>query len=413
VSADRLRWFCLVGVVCALLSTSSASNGQSLLQWEGAIVFDRVVERSSARDSDIFVVDGGRSARSLTDRAWWQFDPKWSPDGRKILFSSYGNIHVMRADGSKERRLVWSKQRGDKRWVALHPAWSPDGTRVVYDWVEYTPDSENPYGNGAIKTISIRGGKPNVLVPASAMNYSPEWSPDGRSVVFSRVITRQPTPYGEDIFVAPAAGGEPRNLTPTTPNDLSPRWTPDGRIIFVSARACGLLTSPACARDVYVMAADGTQVERLTEGLYDVNGDGVTPDLIFQAQLTPDSQALGIAFDPADGSGPVQTPEMWTFELDGSSGTNTIDDLYFSFDWQPRCTVNGTPRDDVLRGSAERDLICGLGGDDVIKGLGGDDVIFGHGGNDRIVGGTGADIVVGNAGRDRCDRDEKDHSRVC
>lgn len=41
------------------------------------------------------------------------------------------------------------------------------------------------------------------------------------------------------------------------------------------------------------------------------------------------------------------------------------------------------------------------------------DVIFGQGGDDEIVGGPGRDIVVGDAGRDGCDRDERDHSRVC
>ena len=69
----------------------------------------------------------------------------------------------------------------------------------------------------------------------------------------------------------------------------------------------------------------------------------------------------------------------------------------------------GTPRDDVIRGSAGDDSIDGLGGDDVICGLGGDDQlsggdgfdkIFGGQGNDRIAGGVGNDRLVGGAGND-------------
>jgi hypothetical protein len=65
-----------------------------------------------------------------------------------------------------------------------------------------------------------------------------------------------------------------------------------------------------------------------------------------------------------------------------------------------RCTITGTPHNDVLRGTRRSDRICGLGGNDHIYGLSGGDVIFGGFGNDRIYGGPGRDRLYGNAGRD-------------
>ena len=65
-----------------------------------------------------------------------------------------------------------------------------------------------------------------------------------------------------------------------------------------------------------------------------------------------------------------------------------------------KCTLQGTPGNDVLRGTRGRDVICGMGGDDRLEGNGGNDVLRGGDGNDRIGGGDGRDRVDGNRGKD-------------
>jgi hypothetical protein len=65
-----------------------------------------------------------------------------------------------------------------------------------------------------------------------------------------------------------------------------------------------------------------------------------------------------------------------------------------------KCTLQGTPGNDVLRGTRGRDVICGSSGDDRIEGNGGNDVLRGGDGNDRIGGGDGRDRVDGNRGND-------------
>jgi len=66
----------------------------------------------------------------------------------------------------------------------------------------------------------------------------------------------------------------------------------------------------------------------------------------------------------------------------------------------PRCTVVGTPGDDVLRGTPGRDVVCGLGGDDDLRGRAEDDRLIGGPGDDRLVGGAGDDVLKGGRGRD-------------
>jgi Ca2+-binding RTX toxin-like protein len=65
------------------------------------------------------------------------------------------------------------------------------------------------------------------------------------------------------------------------------------------------------------------------------------------------------------------------------------------------CTIIGTPKADVIRGSSGNDVICGLGGNDKIVGATGKDLIDGGSGNDRLVGSGGADVLAGLAGKDK------------
>ena len=65
-----------------------------------------------------------------------------------------------------------------------------------------------------------------------------------------------------------------------------------------------------------------------------------------------------------------------------------------------RCTIRGTPGDDVLVGTRGPDVICGRGGRDVLLGRGGADVLIGGWGKDVLKGGPGRDVLFGGPSRD-------------
>lgn len=67
-----------------------------------------------------------------------------------------------------------------------------------------------------------------------------------------------------------------------------------------------------------------------------------------------------------------------------------------------RCTISGTNKSDVLRGTPRRDVICGLDGNDAVLGHDGADILKGGPGNDALVGGNGKDTYLGGPGTDAC-----------
>jgi TolB protein len=73
--------------------------------------------------------DGSDQAR-LTDNLLGNYFPSWSPDGKRIAFTSErdGNseIYIMNADGSGQIRLTNNKASDGM------PTWSPDGKRIVF-----------------------------------------------------------------------------------------------------------------------------------------------------------------------------------------------------------------------------------------------------------------------------------------
>ena len=106
-----------------------------------SIVFTRF---KSARKSAIHTVGvDGTGLERLTKWRLNASDPDWSPNGKKIAFDSGdfggetdggGNIHVMRADGSKRKKLTDHRRlrKGDPFKVANNPVWSPSGTRIMF-----------------------------------------------------------------------------------------------------------------------------------------------------------------------------------------------------------------------------------------------------------------------------------------
>jgi NAD(P)-binding Rossmann-like domain/WD40-like Beta Propeller Repeat len=102
--------------------------------------------------------------------------PRWSPDGKRITFSSNGdnfsvrsaNVYVMRSDGSQLTQVT-HRSHGSH---AFTPEWSPDGTRLVYSTAGPSQAGTNlEVLNLAtrVATVIYRGA------PGTA-NHDPAWS---------------------------------------------------------------------------------------------------------------------------------------------------------------------------------------------------------------------------------------------
>jgi len=100
--------------------------------------------------------------------------PRFSPDGDQIAFASLDNIYVMNADGSHLRPLI----TGPIYPGALdYFAFSPEGRRIAY--------SNRVKGNDEIYEVNTDGtNQINLTSNASANDYHPTFSPDGKKMAF-------------------------------------------------------------------------------------------------------------------------------------------------------------------------------------------------------------------------------------
>ena len=185
----------------------------------------------------------------LTNNSAMDDRPAWSPDGRRIAFSSNRDgkkeIYVMDVDGSNVKRIT--NNLADD----VNPSWSPDGSRIVFD-------SERD-GNREIYVMDADGGNQIRLTRDNALDSTAAWSPDGNLVAFaSNRDTGLPyNPYNLDIYVMNADGSNVRRIVDDPEYDVGPQWSPDGRkIVFMTGRNGNF--------DVYEMNADGTGQKNLT-----------------------------------------------------------------------------------------------------------------------------------------------------
>jgi Tol biopolymer transport system component/DNA-binding winged helix-turn-helix (wHTH) protein len=185
----------------------------------------------------------------LTNNSAIDSRPVWSTDGRSIVFTSNRDgkyeIYVMDADGSNVKRLT--NNLADD----VNPMWSPDGKRIVFD-------SERD-GNREIYVMDADGGNQIRLTRNNATDTTAAFSPDGNIIAFASNRDTGPpyNPYNLDIYLMTADGSNVKRIVDDPEYDVSPQWSPDGRkIVFVTGRNGNF--------DVYEMNADGTGQKNLT-----------------------------------------------------------------------------------------------------------------------------------------------------
>jgi Tol biopolymer transport system component len=143
-------------------------------------------------------------------------DPRWSPDGRELVFSrltpggtsltGFSEIWRSNPDGSGIRRLTSGHTDAEADW-------SPDGKQVVF--VRYEP-ARAPIGS--LWTIRRDGSGERLLLRARIGVRDPEWSPDGKRIVFAR---------NPDRIYEVGTNGRGLRLLPL--RGWLPRSSPDGR----------------------------------------------------------------------------------------------------------------------------------------------------------------------------------------
>ena len=203
-------------------------------------------------DGEIYVMEpDGSNPTNLTNSAFFDSSPAWSPDGTRIAFTSgrdtsdtRAQLYVMDADGSNAVRLLTSAVQDNS------PAWSPDGTQIAFsrDVDIYVMDAD---GSNLLQlTSNVLGSAPADSVPA--------WSPDGTEIAFDR------GPAGTAQIWRMDTDGMNQVQITSAPGDQNPAWSPDGAQIAFTRFD---FSPPSRPSDIYVMNADGSGQVNLTNNI--------------------------------------------------------------------------------------------------------------------------------------------------
>lgn len=264
----------------------------------GKLAFSRIV----GGDSEIFVMDAdGTDLRQITDNKVDDWEPSWSPDGKRIVYvrdwrerkPRGPRLMIVSATGGKPEVFYrycddlsdpeWSP---DGRWIAVesdagvdgsdliaHSAvghktrvisstdenssegnaeWSPDGTSVA--WVSYYD-----YGDIFIDSFPREEGTASEshLRSTDAYQMPPlAWSPDGNNMLYSddhwegTLELSLEEESGWDIYSVPIAGGDPVTLVGGPGQQMVGDWSGDGSMFVYRSNEHGAL-------DLYMSSADG------------------------------------------------------------------------------------------------------------------------------------------------------------
>jgi serine/threonine protein kinase len=143
----------------------------------------------------------------------------FSKDGQFVAYVSFpeGTLFRAKRDGTRAVQL------SDPPMYAEMPRWSPDGKQILFIGV-------SALGTADSYMVPSDGGTPQKLIPGdNSPKTDPNWSPDGQSVVFSVSETGGRDPKSEIHIIELAS----RKVTalPESLGAFSPRWSPDGRYI--------------------------------------------------------------------------------------------------------------------------------------------------------------------------------------
>ena len=216
---------------------------------------------------NIWVYDRQREARTRLTLGVGYDDPIWSPDGKYVVFASFGKgIFQARADGAGQpQALIESKA------TLLPQAFTPDGKRLAYDdWGA---------GNSQIWTAllddqgsELKAGKPEPFLQSGFNDYVQAFSPDGRWLAYVSDESGK-----QEVYVRafpPPSSGQGGQWQISNGGSTSSVWSRNGHDLLYQAGDQILAVSYTVKNDAFVAEKPRVWIEKLGGSAWDLAPDG-------------------------------------------------------------------------------------------------------------------------------------------
>ena len=248
------------------VTVSVANNGvTATASGDVTIEPDRIAfisTRNEDETPDIYLMapDGSDVRRVTFD--FNAYSPKWSPDGRRLVFEIPGSgIYATSDDGEGTTAIVRSSFARSGVGAPVEACVVPrrQQHRVRVQIVRVWPrQASSQCLSRDIYVADVNGERITQLTNTpGAAEYAPSWSPDGKMIVYDRTV--QATKG--DIWIMNADGSGQRELFSSVENESYPSFSPDGsKIVFSSSRDGD--------SEIYVIDVTGEGLRKLTGNTY-------------------------------------------------------------------------------------------------------------------------------------------------
>ncbi|QIE42775.1 Tol-Pal system protein TolB [Rhodobacteraceae bacterium SC52] len=217
--------------------------------FDSRVVFVSETGPKDARDKRLAVMDyDGANVAYLTGAGTLVLAPRISRDGGQVLFTSYDSgfprITILDTGTLQTRAL---ENQPDS--MTFSPRFSPDGRTVLF--------SLSQGGNTDLYSMPVSGGASTRLTQAPSIETAPSYSPDGGQIVFESDRSGS-----QQLYIMPANGGEARRISFGPGRYGSPVWSPRGDLVAFTKQNQGRF-------HIGVMRTDGSEERLLTASFLD------------------------------------------------------------------------------------------------------------------------------------------------